>query len=71
MKSSPKGKNREDLPRNNGIDADGVAQTEADHFVKCPAAINGSTCAISVRCWSMFTVRRSKSLRVRPEHASR
>ena len=24
------------LPRNNGIDADGVAQTEADHFVKCP-----------------------------------
>ncbi len=25
------------VPRNNGIDADGVAQTEADHFDKCPA----------------------------------
>jgi hypothetical protein len=24
------------IPRNNGIDADGVARTEADHFVKCP-----------------------------------
>jgi hypothetical protein len=22
--------------RNNGVDADGVAQTEADHFMKCP-----------------------------------
>ena len=24
------------VPRNNGIDADGVAETEADHFDKCP-----------------------------------
>jgi hypothetical protein len=25
-----------EIPRGNGIDADGVAQTEADHFMKCP-----------------------------------
>ena len=25
------------VPRNNGIDADGVTETEADHFDKCPA----------------------------------
>jgi hypothetical protein len=24
------------LPRSTGINADGVAQTEADHFMKCP-----------------------------------
>lgn len=24
------------VPRNTGIDADGVAGTEADHFMKCP-----------------------------------
>jgi hypothetical protein len=24
------------VPRYNGVDADGVAQTEADHFMKCP-----------------------------------
>jgi hypothetical protein len=24
------------VPRDNGIDADGTAQSEADHFVKCP-----------------------------------
>jgi hypothetical protein len=28
---------RGDIPRNTGIDADGVAETEADHFMKCPA----------------------------------
>lgn len=27
---------RDKLPRNKGIAAGGVAQTEADHFVKCP-----------------------------------
>jgi hypothetical protein len=25
------------LPRSAGIDVDGVSQTEADHFMKCPA----------------------------------
>jgi hypothetical protein len=25
-----------DIPRNTGIDVDGVAETEADHFMKCP-----------------------------------
>jgi hypothetical protein len=24
------------IPRSNGIDADGVAETAADHFMKCP-----------------------------------
>jgi hypothetical protein len=24
------------IPRSNGIDADGVAETAADHFIKCP-----------------------------------
>jgi hypothetical protein len=24
------------VPRNTGVDADGIAQTEADHFMKCP-----------------------------------
>ena len=24
------------VSRNNGVDADGVAQTEADHYLKCP-----------------------------------
>jgi hypothetical protein len=24
------------LPRNTGRDADGIAETEADHFMKCP-----------------------------------
>ena len=27
---------RSDLFRNTGADSDGVAQTEADHFQKCP-----------------------------------
>lgn len=25
-----------DIPRNTGVDADGIAQSEADHFIKCP-----------------------------------
>ena len=25
-----------DIPRKTGIDVDGVAETEADHFMKCP-----------------------------------
>jgi hypothetical protein len=24
------------IPRNTGVDADGIAKTEADHFMKCP-----------------------------------
>jgi hypothetical protein len=28
---------RSEIPRGTGTDADGVAQTEADHFMKCPA----------------------------------
>jgi hypothetical protein len=27
---------RGELPRNTGTDGDGVAQSEADHFEKCP-----------------------------------
>jgi hypothetical protein len=27
---------RSELPRNAGADGDGVAQTETDHFEKCP-----------------------------------
>jgi hypothetical protein len=25
-----------DIPRNTGVDADGIAKSEADHFMKCP-----------------------------------
>jgi hypothetical protein len=32
----PMGQSRPTLPRNNGVDADGLAQTEADHHMKCP-----------------------------------
>jgi hypothetical protein len=28
------------MPRCTGIDADGIAETEADHFTKCPVAAN-------------------------------
>jgi hypothetical protein len=37
------------VPRNTGVDPDGVAETDADHFMKCQAAENGSICATSVR----------------------
>src|SRR5258705_13669868 len=31
-----RGHGMKDVPRNTGIDADGVVETEADHFMKCP-----------------------------------
>jgi hypothetical protein len=34
---------------NLGVDADGIAQTEADHFMKCPGCPKGSTCATSTK----------------------
>jgi hypothetical protein len=46
------------IPRYTGVDADGVAETEADHFMECPAAGNGSICATWTKCCRMFTTRR-------------
>jgi len=34
-------------------DADGIAKTEADHFMKCQAAGSGSMCAIWAECSHM------------------
>jgi hypothetical protein len=34
------------ISRYTDVDADGIAETDADHFMKCPAAANGLTCAI-------------------------
>jgi hypothetical protein len=36
------------IPRYTGIDPDGIAETEADHFMRCPES--GSTCATSITC---------------------
>jgi hypothetical protein len=42
-----------------GIDADGIAKTEAERLA------SGSTCATSAKCWRMFTTPRLRSSKVR------
>jgi hypothetical protein len=47
---------RVELPRNTGIDSDGIAQTEADHHMECPGAASGSICAIWPRSSNTSTM---------------
>jgi len=42
-----------------GVDADGIAETEADHFMKCPGCGEWSTCATWAKCSSMGTTGKS------------
>jgi hypothetical protein len=64
FRSTPKNRHRHRLSAclksakgGSDADADDVAQSEADHFMKCPAARLDSTCAIWVRCSNTGTTR--------------
>jgi hypothetical protein len=52
-----------------GRHADGVAESEADHFMKCPACGQWFDMRDLVKCWSTSTTRKSRSARVRPPRA--
>ena len=51
------------LPRHNGIDADGFAQAEADHFVKCPGCNQWLDMRTSARSRSTSMVPMTRSPR--------
>src|ERR1700682_1418766 len=38
------------IPRNRGVDADGIAETDLDHFMKCPGCWEGFEMP-GAKCW--------------------